>query len=160
MLTIHPDPTTAAPTHQRHRLLSVLGACLASLSLACTPARLGSSAETSPLTLTAWPPSIWLGVTDAAALAHYPIRSEVVARVHDAQGRPVDGAVVTFALAPDWTQRAELSPTQATTQRGVARAILALPQTTGLIPVTARTAEHTARATVLVETYEERLEKD
>lgn len=142
-------------------LRGVLSLGLLGLHWACAPQHVGTSGvPVAPLTLTVWPPTVWLGVYTAHAAEHYPIATEVIARVHDDQGRPVDGAVVTFALEPAWAQGAVLSPLQVTTHQGMARTTFSAPSTTGRVRLIARTEHRAATAVVWVESYEERLEQD
>jgi hypothetical protein len=72
----------------------------------------------------------------------------------------VDGVPVAFELEPIWAHSATLSQLQAVTQHGVARAILSQPQTTGVVHITARVDNTTARTWITVQSYEERLDKD
>jgi len=73
--------------------------------------------------------------------------SELVVRVQDAQGRPVDGVPVVFALEPEWQQSASITPQQTSTRNGMVRAILE-PKTTGAIRVMAR-VENVTQAVVI-----------
>jgi hypothetical protein len=77
---------------------------------------------------------IWLGPVGPG----HPHTAEVVVRVQDAQGRPVDGVAVMFSVEPSWTQSVSLTPAEALTRHGEAHAILQQPSTTGLIHVMAR----------------------
>ena len=49
---------------------------------------------------------IFFGLPDA----RYPHTAEVVVRVRDAQGQPVDGIAVLFSVEPSWAQHASLTP--------------------------------------------------
>jgi hypothetical protein len=148
-------------THGFALFLGLLSLGLAGAHLACAPQHVSAPATPpAPLTLTVWPPTVWLGAYDAAAMANYPVQAEVIARVQDEQGRPVEGAVVAFALEPDWAQGAVLSPSEVKTHHGVARTTFSAPKTTGRVRLTARTDHRTATAVILVDSYEERLERD
>ena len=75
---------------------------------------------------------IWLG--PARGL---PEAAVVVVRVRDAQGQSVDGLPVLFSVAPDWTQNAALTPAEARTRNGEARAIFQA-NTTGVVTLSTR----------------------
>lgn len=104
-------------------------------------------------------PTVVVGVYGLTA-ERYPTGSEVIVRVQDGQGRPVDGVVVAFELEPPWAQSAVLSPLQTVTHGGVARATFSAPQATGRVRITARVDHTTARTAIVVESYEERPEMD
>src|SRR5215831_671003 len=76
--------------------------------------------------------------------------TEVIVRVQDAQGRPVDGVPVTFEVEPEWERSISLTPSQTSTRGGLARATLFEPQTIGVVRVMARVDNATARATVTI----------
>jgi hypothetical protein len=77
-------------------------------------------------------------------------------RVRNGQGQPVDGVPVVFALEPLWAQSIVLSPLQTVTRHGVARAIVAEPYTTGVVHITTRVDNATARTWITIQSYEER----
>ena len=87
---------------------------------------------------------IWLGpargLPEAAAL---------LVRVRDAQGQPVDGLTVLFSVAPDWTQNAAITPAEARTRNGDARAIFQA-NTTGVVHIMARVDNVTREAAITV----------
>lgn len=139
--------------------LSLLGLMLASTCAACTPQLVGPTTLSGYFfTLEVFPSVIWLGVPSSAA--GYPTRAAVSVRVRNGQEQPVDGVPVAFELEPIWAHSATLSQLQAVTQHGVARAILSQPQTTGVVHITARVDNTTARTWITVQSYEERLDKD
>ena len=76
---------------------------------------------------------IFFGLPDL----RFPQTAEVVVRVRDAQGQPVDGIAVLFSVEPSWTQHASLTPAEALTRNGEARAVFEA-RTTGVVPVMAR----------------------
>ena len=88
---------------------------------------------------------IFFGVPDP----RYPHTAEVIVRVRDAQGQPIDGIVVMFAVEPSWTQYASLTPAQAPTRNGEARATLQA-NTTGVVPIMARVDNVTLGTTITV----------
>jgi hypothetical protein len=71
-------------------------------------------------------------------------------RVRDAQGQPVDGMTVQFSVEPSWTPHASLTPAEALTRQGEARAVFAA-RTTGVVSVMARVDKVTLRAAITVE---------
>ena len=89
---------------------------------------------------------IWLDVPVPRRL---PQSAEVVVRVRDAQGQPVDGIAVMFSVEPSWTQHASLTPAEAPTRNGEARAIFQA-STTGVVPIMTRVDNVTLRATITV----------
>jgi hypothetical protein len=88
---------------------------------------------------------IWLG----PPAADFPQAAEVVVRVHDAQGQPLDGVAVTFVVAPSWVGSASLTPQQMLTRDGEARAVFRA-DTTGVVRVTARVNAVTQKAVITV----------
>jgi hypothetical protein len=133
--------------------LSLLCLVLASTCAACAPRFVGPTTPSGySFTLEVFPSIIWLGAPGYAA--GYPTRAAVVVRVRNGQGQPVDGVPVIF-LEPLWAHSAVLAPLQAVTQHGMAHTILAQPQTTGVVHITARVDNTAARTWVTVQSYEE-----
>jgi len=99
-------------------------------------------------------PTIWLVsgilVGDVRDLTQ---STELIVRVQDAQGRPVDGVPVTFEVEPSWAQSVALAPSHTTTHGGRARAVVSNPQTTGVVHILARVDNITAQARLTVEKY-------
>src|SRR5215831_10166328 len=79
--------------------------------------------------------------------------TELIVRVQDAQGRPVDGVPVAFEVEPSWAQSIALAPSHTTTRGGTARAVVSHPQTTGVVHILARVDNMTAQARLTVERY-------
>lgn len=79
-------------------------------------------------------PVAWLNAINPS---RFPPTAEVIVRVQDAQGQPVDGVVVTFTVESSWRPYATFTPAEGRTSRGEARARLQA-STTGVIPVMAR----------------------
>src|SRR5919198_5687262 len=96
-------------------------------------------------------PVIWMAGGLLIGGVEFPQAAELIVRVQDAQGRPVDGVPVTFEVEPGWERSIALTPSQTSTRGGIARAILAEPQTIGLVRVMARVDNATAQATLTVE---------
>jgi hypothetical protein len=140
--------------------LSLLGFVLASACAACAPQFVGPTTPSGYFfTLEVFPSVIWLGVPSSPP-AGYPTRAAVVVRVRNGQGQPVDGVPVVFELEPRWGHSAVLVPLQAATQQGVVRTIFAQPQTTGVVHITARVDNTTARTRITVQNYNETWEQD
>ena len=97
---------------KRQVSLSLLCLMLVCGSFACAPKRVGPTASS--------------GYFFAILTVPIALRGEVetlVVEVQDAQGRPVDGVLVEFAVDPAWTKSAAVSPAQATTQQGRVQAV-------------------------------------
>lgn len=148
------------PTILQHPKLSLLSFVLASICAACAPQLVGPTTPSGHFfTLEVSTPVIWLGVP-SAGLAGYPTRASVIVRVRNGQGQPVDGVPVVFELEPLWAQSAGLAPLQTVTRNGMARAIFAQPQTTGVAHITARVDNTTARTRITIQNYSETWEQD
>jgi len=78
-----------------------------------------------------------------ASCLSVPRVSEIVVRVRDAQGQPVDGLPVVFSAEPSWTQNVSFTPAEARTRHGEARTIFEA-NTTGVVHMMAR-IDHVAR---------------
>ena len=76
--------------------------------------------------------------------------TEVIVRVQDARGQPVDGVPVIFEVEPGWAQHASVSPSQVTTRGGMARTVFTA-RLTGIVHVTARVDHTTAQAQIIVQ---------
>jgi hypothetical protein len=143
-------------TMLQRTMRSLLCLVLASTCAACAPQLVGPTPTSGYLfTLEVFPSVIWLGVPSSAP-AGYPTRAEVVVRVRNGQGQPVDGVPVVFELEPLWAQSVVLFPLQTVTRHGVARAIFSEPHTTGVVHMTARVDNATARTWITVQSYEEK----
>ena len=116
--------------------------------LACAPPRVGPTAGAGYVfTLQVADPVIWLG-------GGFPQVTAVRVQVQDAQGHPVEDVPVTFEVEPGWVGSITITPAQTRTQGGRARAIIADPQTTGVVRVLARVDQTTAQTRLTVQTYE------
>jgi hypothetical protein len=98
-------------------------------------------------------PIIWMGTSLIGGGPQFPQVAELIVRVQDAQGRPVDGVPVTFEVEPEWARSISLAPSQTSTRGGIARATLSEPQTIGLVRVMARVDNVTTQATLTVDRY-------
>jgi len=88
---------------------------------------------------------IWLG----PAGPNFPQAAEMIVRVRDAQGQPVDGIAVVFSVEPSWTQSASLTPAEALTRNGDVHTIFQA-STTGVVHVMARVDNVMRKATITV----------
>jgi hypothetical protein len=99
-------------------------------------------------------PTIWfvsgILVGDVQSL---PRATELIVRVQDAQGRPVDGVPVAFEVEPSWAQSIALAPSHTTTRGGIARVVVSDPQAVGVVRILARVDTMTAQARLTVEKY-------
>jgi hypothetical protein len=74
--------------------------------------------------------------------------AQVVVRVQNAQGQPIDGVPVEFQVEPAWAQHASFTPQSAITQGGEARAVFRA-KTTGPVRIVVR-VEDMARETIII----------
>ena len=88
---------------------------------------------------------IWIGT----ARSNFPQAAILVVRVRDAQGQPVDGIPVRFAVEPSWTQNASLTPAETLTRNGEARAIFQA-NTIGVVQVMAQVDNVTQEARITI----------
>ena len=75
--------------------------------------------------------------------------AQVVVRVHNAQGQPVNGVPVEFQVEPAWAQHASLMPQRAITQGGEARTVFRA-NTTGVVRIVVRVEDMTQETTIAV----------
>jgi hypothetical protein len=112
--------------------------CLALVwgSMACAPAKLVG--PTTPggylFSLRVSDTGLFLSLS-GSSFEHLPRQAEVIVQVQNAQGQPVDGVPVEFAVAG--MRIAAVTPPRVLTQSGQARAVLT-PSTTGAARVVAR----------------------
>jgi hypothetical protein len=78
-----------------------------------------------------------------------PNTADVVVRVRDARGQPVDGIAVVFSVEPSWMQNASFTPAEARTRNGQARSIFQAT-TTGVVLIMARADNVTRTAHITV----------
>ena len=104
-------------------------------------------------------PIIWLGPVPSTVAARFPQTAELIVRVQDTQGRPADGVPVTFDVEPAWVRSVSISPSQTSTQGGIARTTFFEPQTIGVVRVMAHVDTMTAQARITVQTYEDNRHK-
>ena len=134
----------------RYMQTILLSLALVWSSMACAPKLGGPTVPSSYVfSLDTSDPRIYLQPLGSLLAARLPRVAELVVRVQDAQGRPVDGVAVRFALEPPWPQSASITPQQAHTRDGRVRAILE-PETTGLIRVRARVENVTQEVAIVV----------
>src|SRR5262244_1188366 len=131
------------------RRMALVLTCLA-LTLggtACAPKLVGPTPGTGyRFSLEVSDPIIWMGQGSSVSGASLPQAAELIVRVQDAQGHPVDGVPVVFEVEPEWARSVALAPAQTSTRGGIARAIVSEPRTTGVVRVMARVDTLTAQA--------------
>ena len=121
---------------------------------ACAPKLVGPTPSAGySFSLEVSQPVIWMGAGLLVGGVQFPQTAELIVRVQDAQGRPVDGIPVTFEVEQGWERSISLTPSQTNTRGGIARAILSEPQTIGVVRVMARVDNVTAQATLTVDRY-------
>jgi hypothetical protein len=143
----------------RHSALALVCCLLLLCGAACAPPLLGPTAGAGYIfTLQVSDPVIWLGTLDASVARRLPQVAEVIVRVQDAQGRPVDDVPVTFAVEAEWANSITIAPSHTRTRAGIARALVSAPQTTGVVRIMARVDDTTAQTRLTVQTYQRKSE--
>lgn len=128
----------------------LLSLTLAWSSMACAPQLAGPTTPSHYVfSLHTSDSQIWLVFPQSPLAARLPRVAELVVRVQDEQGRPVDGVEVRFELEPGWQHSASVTPQQARTRDGMVRAILE-PQTTGVLRVRAHVENVTQESSIAV----------
>lgn len=139
---------------RRHIALVLTCLVLTLGGTACTPQLVGPTPGAGyKFSLEVSNPIIWIGPGNLVGLTSFPQTAELIVRVQDVQGRPVDGVPVTFEVEPEWAGSVAIAPSQTSTRGGRARAILSEPQTTGVVRVMAQVDNRTAHATLTVQRY-------
>jgi hypothetical protein len=95
-----------------YRRLLFLSAIVLVSSTACAPPRVGPTVPSGYFFTLIAPSKIFRG--EAA---------EIIVRVHDAQGHPVDGVAVEFHVEPGWASQASFTPSRTLTRNGIARTV-------------------------------------
>lgn len=81
-----------------------------------------------------------------------PHNTEVIVRVQNAAGQPVDGVPVEFQVAPSWVDSVSITPEIALTKDGIARTRVQ-PLTSGALRLTARVEDITQESIIVVQSY-------
>lgn len=115
-------PARRGNTIRRHCRLILLGLALCVVHLACAPKFVGPTTAGYYVAVI-HDPSIYL-----------PEQSQLIVRVQNARGQPLDGIPVTFQVEPSWANLASVTPQQAVTRKGTASAFLQA-RTIGLVHV-------------------------
>ena len=139
----------------RHMALVLTCLILTLGGTACAPQLVGPTPGAGyRFSLEVSEPTIWLvsGIL-VGNVRDLTQSTELIVRVQDAQGRPVDGVPVTFEVEPSWAQSIALAPSQTATRGGIARAVVSHPQTTGVVHILARVDHTTAQARLTVERF-------
>jgi hypothetical protein len=99
----------------RYMRTVLLSLALMCSSVACAP-KLGGPTVPSGyfFSLYTYDSQIWLQLSQSMLAGRSPRVAELVVRVQDAQGRPVDGVAVRFELEPVWQQSASITAGQHT----------------------------------------------
>ena len=139
----------------RRRALVLMCLILTLGGTACAPQFVGPTPGAGyRFSLEVSEPTIWLVASILVGNVQDLTQStELIVRVQDAQGRPVDGVPVAFEVEPSWAQSIALAPSHTTTRGGTARAVVSQPQTTGVVHILARVDNMTAQARLTVERY-------
>jgi hypothetical protein len=95
-----------------YRRLVFLSVVLLVSSTACAPPRVGPTVPSGYFFTLIAPSTLFQG--EAA---------EIIVRVYDAQGNPVDGVAVEFQIEPGWAAQASLTPSRLLTQKGAAHTV-------------------------------------
>ena len=138
------------------RYMALVSMCLLLMlgGTACAPKLVGPTPGAGyRFSLEVSNPIIWMEQRIVTNEARFPHAAELLVRVQDAQGRPVDGVPVTFEVEPGWAGSIALAPSQTSTRGGIARAILSEPKTIGVVHVMARVDTVTAQARLTVQRY-------
>jgi hypothetical protein len=139
----------------RRMALVLTGLILLLGGTACAPKLVGPTPGAGyRFSLEVSEPTIWLvsGILAGDVQGLTP-STELIVRVQDAQGRPVEGVPVTFEVEPSWAPSIALAPSHTTTRGGIAQAVVSNPQTTGVVHILARVDTMTAQARLTVEKY-------
>src|SRR5215510_5912005 len=139
----------------RHMALVLMCLILTWGGTACAPQLVGPTPGAGyRFSLEVSEPTLWLvsGIL-AGDVQGLTQSTELIVRVQDAQGHPVDGVPVTFEVEPSWAQSIALAPSHTTTRGGRARAVVSNPQTTGVMHILARVDNMTAQARLTVEKF-------
>ena len=92
---------------------------------------------------------IWLAPSGAFVDGYFPGATELLVRVRNDQGKPVDDVPVGFRVAPEWVGDASVVPGRAVTRHGIARAVFRAERT-GVVRVMARVGNTTKATTIAV----------
>lgn len=80
---------------------------------------------------------------------YLPDTAEVIVRVRNAQGQPVNGVPVSFQVEPAWARNASLMPRHAITRDGEARAVFRA-STIGVVRIMVRVEDMTRETNIVV----------
>ena len=78
--------------------------------------------------------------------------AELVVRVRNGQGQPLESVPVEFQVDPEWAGSASVSPQHVLTENGTARAVLHT-DTIGVVKVAAHVGTITKKASIAVSLY-------
>lgn len=107
---------------RRYVSLLLLGIMLVYTGMGCAPKLNGPTQPSGYFfSVIVSDPRIYLMVN--RLFENLPDSAQVVVRVRNAQGQPVNGVPVMFQIEPDWAQNASLTPPRAITQDGETHAV-------------------------------------
>lgn len=107
----------------RYLSLLFLGVMLVCGSTGCAPKLIGPTQPSGYFfSLVVSDPQIYL-LVNRLSYEYLADSTQVIVRVHNAQGQAVNGVPVEFQVEPSWAQNASLTPSRAITQDGEAHAV-------------------------------------
>ena len=121
-----------------YRRLLFLSVVLLVSSTACAPPRVGPTVPSGYFFTLIAPSTIFQG--EAA---------EIIVRVYDAQGNPVDGVAVAFQVEPEWATAASITPSRLLTRKGTVNAIFQA-DLVGRVGITVQVEQTTQTANIFV----------
>jgi hypothetical protein len=121
-----------------YRRLLFLSVVLLMSSTACAPPRVGPTV-----------PSGYFFTLIAPSIVFYGEATEIIARVYDTQGNPVDGVAVEFQVDPKWATEAAVTPSRTVTHKGTAHTGFRADRV-GTVRITAQVEHMTQTASISV----------
>lgn len=138
----------------RYVPLTLVSLTLLYSSIGCAPKQVGPTVPSGyvfsfsafPLRITSAPS---FATTEDMPGSRRKQSAELLVRVADAQGHPIDGVPVVFQVDPSWAAVAEVIPSRALTHGGRAQALFR-SGLVGIVPVVARVEDTTEQLTIAV----------
>lgn len=120
-------------------------------STGCAPKLLGPTTPSGyRYTLSVADSYLWINAPTLSP--NLPRSTEVIVRVQNAAGQPVDGVPVEFQVEPSWVENVSVTPQSALTQDGSARARIQ-PWIPGALRLTVRVENIAQQTTIVVQSY-------
>lgn len=133
----------------RYVSIVYLGVMLVCGGMGCAPKRIGPTQPSGYFfSLSVSDSQIYL-LVNPQSYRHLRDFAQVVVRVQNAQGQPVNGVPVEFQVESAWAQHASLTPSRAITQGGETHAVFRA-NTTGVVRVVVRVEDMTQETTIAV----------